>query len=167
MKIIGVISDTHGYVHAATTDFFKGCNQIWHAGDIGDIKVIEQLSASSEVIAVSGNIDDYRIRQLFPEIQVFEIEGKKVLITHIGGYPGKYARGIRNLFEKFRPDIFVCGHSHILRIMYDNLNNLLFINPGAAGKTGIHQKITFLRFKLQQGNISDMEIFEAGRGNRY
>jgi putative phosphoesterase len=166
LKTIGVLSDTHGFIHPSTQDFFKDCDEIWHAGDVGNIEVIGKLKGISKVVAVPGNIDDQTIRNLFPEIQVFELELKKILITHIGGYPGKYAKGIRELLLKFKPDIFACGHSHILRIMYDHSNNLLFVNPGAAGRIGIHQKITLLRFKLHQGNISDMEIFETDRSEK-
>lgn len=163
MKTIGVLSDTHGFVHPATHVFFKNCDEIWHAGDVGNVEVIGTLSDIARVVAVSGNIDDYSIKNLFPEIQVFDLEQKKILITHIGGHPGKYAKGINDLLMKYKPDIFICGHSHILRIMYDHSHNLLFVNPGAAGRIGIHQKITFLRFKIRQGNISDMEIFETDR----
>jgi hypothetical protein len=163
LKKIGLLSDTHGYVHPATGSFFGSCDEIWHAGDIGDLLVTDQLSAISKVVAVFGNIDGHHIRQQFPEVQIFEAERKKVLMMHIGGYPGKYARGVQNLLVKHQPDIFICGHSHILRVMYDKKNNLLFINPGAAGKHGMHQKITLVRFELHEGTISNLEIYEAER----
>lgn len=163
MKTIGLLSDTHGYVHPATGSFFGGCDEIWHAGDIGDSSVTDQLSSISPVVAVYGNIDGHGIRQQFPETQIFETEKKKVLMIHIGGYPGKYARGVQELILKHQPDIFICGHSHILRVMYDQKYNLLYMNPGAAGKYGIHQKITLMRFNLHEGSISNLEIHETER----
>lgn len=163
MKIIGLISDTHGFIHSRIFDFFESCHEIWHAGDIGSIETFDKLSAFKPLRAVFGNIDDYKMRQICPETQLFYCENVKVMITHIGGYPGKYANGITLKLKQHKPNLFVSGHSHILKVMPDTKNNLLFINPGAAGNYGIHQKITFVKFKIDASNIHDLEIMEIDR----
>jgi putative phosphoesterase len=160
---IGLLSDTHGSLPVKTFEFFKDCDQIWHAGDIGNVKVINQLKNFKQFTAVYGNIDDNDIRILYPESQVFTIEDLKVLMIHIGGYPGRYSRRVRLLIEKEKPGLVISGHSHILKVLYDKRYNLLHINPGASGKFGLHQKITLVRFVIDGDQIKDLEIFEKER----
>lgn len=163
MKYIGLLSDTHGYLHPRVFDFFSDCDEIWHAGDIGTLEVCDQLAAFKTLRAVHGNIDDHKIRNLHPESLIFKIENLKVMITHIGGYPGRYSFGIKKLLQYHNPKLFIAGHSHILKVIPDPSLNLLFINPGAAGMHGFHQKITFLRFKITDDSIHDLEIMETDR----
>ncbi|MBG0781349.1 MAG: metallophosphoesterase family protein [Bacteroidales bacterium] len=163
MTYIGLLSDTHGSLHPRVFDFFKNCDQLWHAGDIGDENTLIELQKFKPLIAVYGNIDGGNIRLQLPEIQKFKIENIRVFMTHIGGYPGKYARGIKAQIQHYRPDIFISGHSHILKIMHDKQLGLLHINPGAAGSHGLHQKITFVRFAIDEAKIMDMEIMEIDR----
>jgi len=163
LKKIGLLSDTHGHLHPRVTDFFADCDEIWHAGDIGTYSVTEKLKEFKPLRAVHGNIDDSRLRLEFPAHLYFQIEQLQVFITHIGGYPGKYSSGIKELLIRHKPALFICGHSHILKVMYDQTFNLLYINPGAAGNSGMHQKITFVRFQVDGHRISELEIFEADR----
>lgn len=163
MKRIGLISDTHGYLDDAVFQHFAECDEIWHAGDVGNPEVIEKLEAFKPVRAVSGNIDGQAVRLMAPENQRFELEGLSVWITHIGGYPPRYNPVVRPQLQRDPPAIFVCGHSHILRVMRDSsLSNMLYINPGAAGKEGFHKMRTILRFTLDAGKIKDMEVVELG-----
>jgi len=163
MTRIGLLSDTHGSIPKKLFEFFKDCDQIWHAGDIGDVSVIDLLENFKPLIAVYGNIDGSDIRISYPENQVFTIENVKVLMTHIGGYPGRYSSPARLLIEKEKPALFISGHSHILKVMYDNKFNLLHINPGASGKFGLHNQITLVRFIIDGDQIKDLEIFEKER----
>jgi uncharacterized protein len=163
MKSIGLLSDTHGFLHPRVFDFFDTCDEIWHAGDIGTLEVSEQLAAFKPLRAVYGNIDNQSIRNIYPETLIFQTENLKVMITHIGGYPGKYSSGIKKYILEQKPKLFIAGHSHILKIIPDPSLNLLFINPGAAGIHGFHQKITLLRFKISDDRIHDLEIFETDR----
>jgi putative phosphoesterase len=163
MTRIGVISDTHTFVNPKLFNFFKDVDEIWHAGDIGNLATINELMKFKPVRAVYGNIDGYEIRKSFPEVQSFKIEEKKVLMIHIGGYPNRYDKKAKKLIEKEKPDIFISGHSHILKVMYDDKYNLLHLNPGAAGKSGLHQKITALRFVINHKEIQDLEIMEIDR----
>jgi uncharacterized protein len=163
MTTIGLLSDTHGYIHPRVFDFFTPCDEIWHAGDIGSIEVCDKLAAFKPFRAVHGNIDDNKIRSIHPETLHFQIEDLKVMITHIGGYPGKYSGGIKKLIQLHKPKLFIAGHSHILKVIPDPSMNLLFINPGAAGIQGFHHKITFMRFKITDDNIHDLEIMEIDR----
>ncbi|MFW6019711.1 MAG: metallophosphoesterase family protein [Bacteroidales bacterium] len=158
MKNIGLISDTHGFVHPKLTSFFKDVDEIWHAGDIGDYRIIDQLSNTKPFRAVYGNIDDTNIRKKFPEYLVFTIEKVTVVILHIGGYPGKYTTLAKQLINQESPDLFISGHSHILKAMYDKKHKLLHLNPGAAGKQGLHQHITFMRFFIDKERIHDLEV---------
>ena len=160
---IGLLSDTHSYVDEKVLDFFKDCQEIWHAGDIGNYSVIEQFETASNVRAVYGNIDDHNIRTNCPEFQIFSIDGFKVVMTHIGGYPKKYASKIKTLLKKERPQLFISGHSHILKVINDTELSLLHINPGAYGKSGFHKVRTAIRFELNAGKISDLEILEIDR----
>ena len=160
---IGVLSDTHGFVNPKFFDFFKDCDQIWHAGDIGDVQVIEELKLIAPVIAVYGNCDCWNIRSLAPEIQIFTCESQKVAMMHIGGTPSHYSDLAKKVIAEEHPTIFVDGHSHILKVQYDTKNNLLFINPGAAGRSGFHQSATFLRFDINGDKITNLEVFDQPR----
>lgn len=163
MVKIGLLSDTHGSLPENWMEFFKPCDEIWHAGDIGSIQVTDNIAKFKALRAVYGNIDGSEIRAEFPEIQVFEIERLKVVMMHIGGYPGKYQPAAIALIRQHKPGLFVSGHSHILKVIFDKMNNLLHINPGAAGKYGLHQKITMVRFDVEDGKIKNLEVFEKDR----
>lgn len=160
---IGLISDTHGFLDPKVFDYFSGCDEIWHAGDIGELSVTSSLSGFKPLRAVFGNIDGKDVQVKFPEDAIFECEGLKVLITHIGGGPPNYNPRARKLIEANRPDIFICGHSHILKIGRDAKNNLLFINPGAAGNHGFHKIKTIVRFEITGKQIANMEVVELGK----
>ncbi len=160
MKKIGLLSDTHSYWDDKYIKHFDCCDEIWHAGDIGSINIIERLSNVKPVRAVYGNIDDNKTRLIYPEFQRFILEDVDVLITHIGGYPGKYSPKVLSIMQTNPPKLFVCGHSHILKVMYDKKYNCLTINPGAAGKYGFHKIRTLIRFILDEGNISNLEVIE-------
>ncbi|MFZ4741252.1 MAG: metallophosphoesterase family protein [Bacteroidales bacterium] len=160
MTNIGLLSDTHTFVHPKIFDFFKDCHQIWHAGDIGNFSVAENLSEFKPFTAVYGNIDDHSLRKIYPEKQLFFCEQVKVLMTHIGGYPGKYVFPINDIIKLEKPNLFISGHSHILKVMYDQKNQLLHINPGAAGKYGFHRVITLVRFTIDGKDIKELEIME-------
>lgn len=160
---IGLLSDTHGYLDPKVADYFKDVDQIWHAGDIGTIEVCEELEKIAPVKAVFGNIDGGVIRQTYPEHLKFSLQGLKIWITHIGGYPGRYNPKIRAQIYALKPDLFICGHSHILKILPDRkVSNLLHINPGAAGKSGFHKVKTIVRFGIDKGIIKDLEVIELG-----
>lgn len=163
MKTIGLISDTHSYLDPTVFRHFECCDEIWHAGDIGDQQVLRKLEAFKPVRAVYGNIDDRLLQQELPEYLIFELEGVKVLIIHICGKPGHYAKGVQNLIHQNQPKLLICGHSHILRVINDSKNNLLYMNPGAAGRHGFHQVKTLLRFQLDQGVIKNLEVIELGK----
>ena len=163
MTRIGLLSDTHGWLNPAIYDFFKDCDEIWHAGDIGNDDVAIELAAFKKLRAVYGNIDDWEIRADYPQYQIFNIENIKVVMTHIGGYPNAYAPGIKQILWEEKPDIFISGHSHILKVMRDQKLGLLHLNPGAAGMKGFHKKITMLRFQIDGKEISNLEIYEADR----
>ena len=161
---IGLISDTHSFLHPRVLHHFKDCDEIWHAGDVGDMKVIEELEQFKPLKGVFGNIDDKSVQAIFPEELSFEVEGLKVFMIHIGGKPPKYAKGIRAKLEILRPKLFICGHSHILKVMPDHsLQNMLYMNPGAAGNHGFHQMRTLLRFEITEGTIQNLEVIELGK----
>ena len=157
-KRIGVLSDTHGTLPRQVYTFFKDVDEIWHAGDIG-AGVLEPLRAFKPVRAVWGNMDDFSLHYSLDERALFECEGLRVLLTHIGGYPGHYPSHIREALRLAKPDIFVCGHSHILKVMYDKEYNFLHINPVAAGRQGFHKVSTLVRFVVD-GTPKEMEIME-------
>ncbi len=163
MKLIGLISDTHGWLHPRVFSFFSKCDEIWHAGDIGNIETIEKLKLFKPVRAVYGNIDGGSLRLEYNEYEVFTIEGVKVVLIHIGGYPGRYSRLAQQLVLQHKPKLFISGHSHILKVIPDNKNNLLHINPGAAGNSGLHKVITLVRFIINDDNITDLEVLEIDR----
>lgn len=160
MTRIGLLSDTHGYWDERYLTYFEPCDEIWHAGDIGSMEIIERLEAFRPVRAVYGNIDGYDIRLRFPETNRFTIDGADVLMKHIGGYPGKYDASVRNILYAHPPTLFISGHSHILKVKFDTMLNMLHINPGAAGKYGIHTVRTLIRFSIHKGNFSDLEVIE-------
>lgn len=157
---IGLLSDTHGYLDAKIEHFFKDCDEVWHCGDIGEVAVVDRLAKSFRLRAVYGNIDGGEVRRMFSERLIFTCDGVKVVMTHIGGYPGHYDARIGNVLAQEHPQLFVCGHSHILKVMYDKNRQCLHINPGAAGKYGFHQVRTAVRFVIEKGNIKDLELLE-------
>ena len=163
MRKIGLLSDTHGWLNPAVFEFFKDCDELWHVGDIGSTDVADSLSAFKPLRAVYGNIDDQKIRIMFPKVNIFTVENVKVMMTHIGGYPGRYEPGIKELIIKEKPNIFISGHSHILKVMNDHELHLLHINPGAAGNSGFHKVITMLRFQIDGSDIKNMELYERKR----
>ncbi|MCI6894078.1 MAG: metallophosphatase family protein [Bacteroidales bacterium] len=161
MKRIGILSDTHSLWDDRYAKYFSGCDEIWHAGDIGDLTIIDRLEKVAPVVrAVYGNIDSQEARRRFKEMEIFTTDGVKVVMTHIGGYPGRYAPGIRNRLDLSAPNVFVSGHSHILKIMPDREFNLLHINPGAAGKQGWQTVRTLVIITINNGAVTDAEVIE-------
>lgn len=160
---IGLLSDTHGFLDDAILHFFREADEVWHAGDIGGLEVADQLKALCPLRAVFGNIDDHRVRKEFPEIQLFTIERLTVFMTHIGGYPGHYERGVREKLLAIHPGLFISGHSHILKVMPDRKLNLLHINPGAAGKSGFHILQTAVRFIIEDGKVKELDVYQKPR----
>jgi putative phosphoesterase len=163
MKKILLLSDTHSHIDDGIIKHVHWADEVWHAGDIGDVSVTDAIMALKPLRAVYGNIDDNVIRMQFPEHLFFKCEDVKVWITHIGGYPGRYPARIRAILDSKRPDLFICGHSHILKVMLDKKYNLLHMNPGAAGRHGFHKVCTMLRFEVHQGKISSLEVIEFKR----
>jgi putative phosphoesterase len=163
---IGLLSDTHGYLDDKILEHFQECEEIWHAGDIGDGQVAKQLSAFRPLRAVYGNIDSREINTVFPEQDIFQCEEVKVMIRHITGYPGKYDPLAKKEIELHQPDLLIAGHSHILRIMYDEQHKCLFMNPGAAGHHGLHLVRTLVRFTIDGKAIRDAEVVELGKRGR-
>lgn len=155
-----MLSDTHSHIDERIIHYASMADEIWHAGDIGTIKVTDDLKQLKPLRAVYGNIDDAEIRKEFPLNNRFICEGVDVWITHIGGYPGKYSPAVRDAIKANPPKLFICGHSHILKVMNDNNLGLLHMNPGAAGKHGFHKKRTMLRFELSAGEIKNLEVIE-------
>ena len=159
MKKIGLLSDTHSYWDEKYAAYFEGCDEIWHAGDFGSMEIAEKLIDLKPLRGVCGNCDGYPIRYNFGPTLYFELEGVSVLLTHIGGYPGRYAPEIRQALDRFQPRLFVCGHSHILKVMNDPHYDMMCLNPGAAGLQGWHLERTALRFHIENGAMRDMEVF--------
>lgn len=162
MKKIGILSDTHSYWDDRFYTYFGDCDEIWHAGDIGDITIAEKLESIAPLRAVAGNIDHGIVRRKFPELDLFEIEGIKVLLTHIGGYPGKWSKGMKSLLRDNDIKLMVDGHSHILRVIYDRELDLLHINPGAAGRQGWQKVRTLVTLILDNGDMRDCNVIELG-----
>ena len=162
MKTIGLLSDTHGYLDEAVFTHFADCDEIWHAGDVGTIAQADTLAAFKPLRCVYGNIDGQDVRIVHPEHQFFEVEGVNVWMTHIGGYPGRYPAKIKETLLHFKPDLFICGHSHILKVMYDQKFKLLHLNPGAAGKHGWHKVRTLLKFTISDKKIANLVVIEIG-----
>ncbi len=163
MTKIGLLSDTHNFIHPKIFEFFKDCDEIWHAGDIGNIQTAEKLNDFKPLKAVRGNIDGQDVRIVYPETLRFTCEKVNILLTHIGGYPGNYSTRVKDELKNNPPKLFICGHSHILKIIYDKRFDFLHINPGAAGKYGQHKVITFIRFAIDGRDIKNMEIMELQR----
>lgn len=162
MTRIGIISDTHGYLPESVFKHFADCDEIWHAGDVGEKGVLEKLQAFKPVRGVYGNIDGADIRGVFPLMNIFMCEQVKVLMTHIGGYPGRYAPGIKDLILKETPQLFISGHSHILKVMYDKNVHSLHINPGAAGTQGWHQVQTLVKLDIDVAEMKNCQVIELG-----
>ncbi len=162
MTRIGLLSDTHGYLDEAVFKYFADCDEIWHAGDFGTIELADQLAKFKPVRGVYGNIDGQDVRIVYPETQKFMCEGVKVWMTHIGGYPGRYPAKIKEKLLLHTPDLFICGHSHILKVMHDPKMHFLHLNPGAAGKQGWHKIRTLLRFSVSDKKIHNLEAIELG-----
>lgn len=160
MKRIGLLSDTHGMLDDRVFEHFANCDEVWHAGDWGSLSVVNQLQDFKPLRGVWGNIDGYEIRSLFPQHNRFMCEDVKVWLTHIGGYPGKYDPLVRPAIFQYPPKLFVCGHSHVLKVKYDTQLELLHINPGAAGKYGFHKVQTLVRFEIDGGKIQNLEVIE-------
>ncbi len=166
MRRIGLLSDTHNYLNPGILKFFINCDEIWHAGDLGSIRIADELNKYKPVKAVFGNIDGHEVRIVCPEILIFSCENVKVIITHIGGYPGNYERKVRDLIIKEKPKLFISGHSHILKVIYDKKHNLLHLNPGAAGRSGFHNVCTAMRFEISDDKIENLEIFETSKNKQ-
>lgn len=160
---IGLISDTHSYMDDRIKSHLGDRDEIWHAGDFGNLEVIRELEAIAPLKGVFGNIDGQMIRREMPEDKRFTCEGMDIWMTHIGGYPGKYNKRVKPLIEENPPDVFICGHSHILKVMPDKKNNLLHINPGAAGNTGFHKQRTLMLMEIAEGQVQDLRVVELGK----
>ena len=160
MLKIGLLSDTHGWRDDKYVKYFSECDEIWHAGDIGSEELANNLAAIKPLRAVYGNIDGYPIRLQYPKIAHFKVEDVNVMMTHIGGYPGRYEPSIRAELYATKPQLFICGHSHILKVIFDKTLNCLHINPGAAGISGFHQVRTLIRFSIDKTEIKNLEVIE-------
>lgn len=163
MKKIGILSDTHGYWDDRFATYFADCDEIWHAGDVGDYDIILRLREICMVRAVCGNIDTGSVRRNCPELLTFDIEGVRVLMTHIGGYPGRWSPGMKRLLRDESVRLMVDGHSHILKVMYDKELGLLHINPGAAGQQGWHKVRTLVFLTIDGSDMRDCEVIELAR----
>ena len=157
---IGVISDTHGHFDDVLKEFLAPCDEVWHAGDFGSLETADAIAAFKPLRAVYGNIDGGVMRRIYHESNYFEVDGCKVLMMHIGGYPRNYSPKALQLIHGARPKIFIAGHSHILKVIYDPVYDMLHINPGAAGKYGVHTVRTAIRFDIEAGEIKNLEIGE-------
>ncbi len=166
MKRIGLLSDTHGFINERLFLFFKNVDEIWHAGDIGNLETADKLVAFKPLRGVYGNIDGHELRAVYPLHQRFNCEDVDVWITHIGGYPGRYERYVKPDIFTSPPNLFISGHSHILKVIYDKKLDFLHMNPGAAGNTGFHKVCTALRFVIDGKEIRDLEIWEMPRNGK-
>ncbi|QZE15754.1 metallophosphatase family protein [Halosquirtibacter laminarini] len=162
MKQIALISDSHGKLDNLAIKHLADVDEIWHAGDIGGLPVVDQIQQIAPLRAVYGNIDDHQVRATTKEFQIFEVEGIKVVMTHIGGYPKRYYKGIGPLLTKEKPNLFISGHSHILKVIPDTSKGLLHMNPGAIGKHGFHKIRTLLKFDIDNGEIKNLRVIELG-----
>jgi putative phosphoesterase len=166
MKKILLLSDTHGCIDESIVKYVKQADEVWHAGDIGDVIVTDTIKKLKPLKAVYGNIDDNKVRLDFSEEMFFDCEGMKVYMIHIGGYPGKYKVHVKKQIVEKKPDIYICGHSHILKVQYDQIQRVLHLNPGAAGISGFHHVRTMLRFEIDKGKISNLEIIEWAKSKK-
>lgn len=162
MPKIGLISDTHSFLDPLVFDYFAEVDEIWHLGDVGDVSVLDQLRSFKPVRGVHGNIDDATVQMELPLDYRFVMEDMDIWMTHIGGYPGRYTSRVRDILQVKPPDLFICGHSHILKVMRDKKYNMMCMNPGAAGKYGLHKIKTLLRFDLSKGSLANLEVIELG-----
>ena len=161
---VGLLSDTHGFLDQSIFEHFKHCDEVWHAGDIGDEDLLHELEALKPVRAVFGNIDNRTLQNNLPEDLWFTVEGLTIWMTHIGGAPPNYNPRVKKILAERIPDIFICGHSHILRIKRDpKFNNMLYLNPGASGNHGFHHIKTLVRFELKEKEVRNMEVIELGK----
>lgn len=163
MTKIVLLSDTHSFLDPKVIKHVQAADEVWHAGDIGSLAVTDELKHYATIRGVYGNIDNNEVRQEFPESNVFTVDGLKVLMIHIGGYPGTYNPKTRKLIAQHQPNLVVVGHSHILKVMHDKINGHLHMNPGAAGIHGFHKIKTLLRFEIHQGKIQNVEAVELGK----
>ena len=163
MRKIGLISDSHSYIDQAVLDHLKEVDEIWHAGDIGDLSVLDCLPQGKTIRIVTGNIDDTEAREKFPEEIWFEIDGLKIGMLHIGGKPPVYAKGVKAKIIENGCHLFVCGHSHICKVEFDPKVNCLYMNPGAIGKHGFHVMRTMLLFEIAQGKLQNLRVVELGK----
>jgi uncharacterized protein len=166
MKKVALISDSHGHIDNAILEILNKVDEIWHAGDIGQPDIVEALPSDKLIRAITGNIDDYELRKKYPETLVFDLQGLKVVMTHIGGRPGRYANGVKTLIRSNQPDVFICGHSHICRVIQDKELGCLYMNPGAIGHQGFHQMRTLLLFEVGKGKIKNLKVVELGKRGR-
>jgi uncharacterized protein len=163
MKRIALISDNHSFLSEDTTQHLRDVDEIWHAGDIGDLSSIEEIKSLGHFIGVYGNIDTPETRMIYPENQIWHCEDAKIFMTHIGGYPGKYNARVKKIIQDEKPDIYICGHSHICKVMADKEHNLIHMNPGAYGHHGFHAIRTILKFNINGKKIEDLRAVELGR----
>jgi uncharacterized protein len=163
MKKIGLISDSHGYIDDKVVGHLKEVDEIWHAGDIGAVGILESLPSDKVLRIITGNIDDLEARNRFPEELWFEVEGLKTGMIHIGGKPPQYAKGVKNLIRQHGLQLFVCGHSHICKVEFDKNLNCLYMNPGAIGQSGFHIVRTMLLFEIENGKIQNLRVVELGK----
>jgi putative phosphoesterase len=163
MTRIGLISDTHHFLDPAVFRHFSSCDEIWHAGDFGNAELASELASIKPLKGVYGNIDGKDIRSEFPEKLSWQCEGVRIFMTHIGGYPPKYNAAVKRELLDLKPNLFICGHSHILRIIFDDKISCLYMNPGAAGNQGWHKMRTLIRFSIDGQNIRDCEVIELGK----
>ncbi len=158
------MSDTHGHLDDTILKHCSDADEIWHAGDFGTVEVSEKLSGLKLLRGVYGNIDGQELRKMHPLVLNFEVDGLRILMVHIGGYPGKYPEQVRQLIQMHRPNLFICGHSHILKVVRDpKYNNMLCVNPGAAGKNGFHQVRTMIRMEIDKCKVGNMDVIELGK----
>ena len=160
MTRIGLLSDTHSFLDPKVFNYFENCDEVWHAGDLGTIDIVDQLNHFKKSRIVFGNIDGHVIRATVNETEVFQIEEHKILMTHIAGKFGSYNSNVRDLIVKEKPTILICGHSHLLKVAFDKKYNLLYINPGACGKNGFHTVRTLIRFAIDGKEIKNLEVIE-------
>lgn len=166
MKKIGLISDSHGFIDDRVIELLEEVDEIWHAGDIGPIGILDRLPSNKIIRVVTGNIDDHLARASFPEELHFEIEGVKIYMLHIGGKPPRYATGVKTKLKESKAAVFVCGHSHICKVEYDRTINCLYMNPGAIGHHGFHLVRTMLLFDIEKGKIENLRVVELGKRGR-
>jgi putative phosphoesterase len=163
VKRILILSDTHSYSDEHVLRFVEEADEVWHAGDWGNVLLSDQIEERKPIQAVYGNVDGQDIRVRYPKVNSFEREGVRILMTHIAGYPGKYNKEARSLIAKYKPNIFICGHSHILKVERVKSTGMIHINPGAAGNHGFHKMRTMIRLKIENGRVFDLEVIELGK----